>query len=107
MKPVVLKTFDNYFQANIFLSKLQAAGVPCRLLDENFVTTIPFLSNMIGGIKLVVHQDDVEKAKELLEQFEKTPEEKLHCPKCGSENYVELTQPASSDSKSIVLYIIS
>ena len=54
----IVKTFDNYFNANIILTKLQAAGIECYLQDEFTVTIDPILSNAIGGIKLVVKKED-------------------------------------------------
>ena len=58
MKLVTLRSFDNYFTANITLTKLHADGIECYLKDENTVTIDPMLSNAIGGIKLVVKNED-------------------------------------------------
>ncbi len=58
MNMVTLRTFDNYFLANITLTRLQNAGINCFLKDEHTVTMDPILSNAIGGIKLVVKEED-------------------------------------------------
>ncbi|MEO7444006.1 MAG: hypothetical protein ABIT96_10005 [Ferruginibacter sp.] len=79
---MVLKTFDNYFSANITLTRLQDAGVKCFLRDEFTVTIDPILSNAIGGIKLEVHEQDVALAEVLLHKFEKEYLEMAICPKC-------------------------
>ena len=38
MQTTVLKTFDNYFSANIMLARLQDVGINCFLKDE-FITS--------------------------------------------------------------------
>ncbi len=69
MKFITLQTFDNYFYANIALTKLQHAGLECYLKDKYTVTIDPLLSNAIGGIKLAVVDEDVERASTILNQF--------------------------------------
>ena len=54
MDLITVRTFQNYFSAQILLTKLRSAGVECYLKDEFTVTMAPFLSNGLGGIKLVV-----------------------------------------------------
>jgi hypothetical protein len=64
----------------------------CFLYDENMVRVDWLWSNMLGGLKLVVRQNDVEDAERVLSG---TPNEKFdvdgvgeyeqeRCPKCGS-----------------------
>jgi len=89
MKTVTVKTFDNYFSANIVLGRLQESGVPCYLKDEYTVTIDPILSNAIGGIKLVVNESDATEATRLLDLFEKDFLKTAICPKCGG-NHIEL-----------------
>lgn len=48
MQPVIIRTFDNYFSANIILTRLQDSGIRCFLKDEYTVTIDPILSNAIG-----------------------------------------------------------
>jgi len=84
MNFVELRSFDNYIPANIIQGRLEAEGVFCYLADANTSTIIPFLSNSIGGIKLMVSDDDVEKAKSLLSEFDSAYTQSLACPQCGS-----------------------
>ena len=77
---ITLRSFDNYFLANITLTKLQDAGVECYLKDENTVTIDPILSNAIGGIKLVVKEQDAAEARELLQQFDEEYLKSVKCP---------------------------
>ena len=84
---VTIQTFDNYFTANIQLTRLRAAGVECYLKDEYTVTIDPMLSNAIGGIKLVVRKSDESKVMAILHELNSSPVN-VHCPQCGSERFV-------------------
>ncbi|MET0636332.1 MAG: DUF2007 domain-containing protein [Chitinophagaceae bacterium] len=66
MKFVLLASFDNYIDANIALGKLKDAYINCHLQDDHSVTLNPFLSNAIGGIKLMVAESQAGRASELL-----------------------------------------
>ncbi|MDB5202168.1 MAG: hypothetical protein JWQ27_1577 [Ferruginibacter sp.] len=83
METVILKTFDNYFTANIILTRLQNAGINCYLKDEYTVTIDPILSNAIGGIKLAVDVYDAQQAQLLLNEFEEDYRKAAVCPKCN------------------------
>ena len=90
MDLVIVKTFDNYFTANIWLTRLTNAGIEARLLDENVVTTIPFLSNIVGGIKLVVNKADEATAREMLQSMEEEIRAAVKCPKCGTAGFEQV-----------------
>lgn len=83
MQTVVLKRFDHYFPAHILSTKLRDAGVESYLFDENSVTIGPFLSNALGGIKLVVNERDEVRARNLISEFEEDYRKSAVCPKCG------------------------
>jgi predicted RNA-binding Zn-ribbon protein involved in translation (DUF1610 family) len=84
MDLITIRTFQNYFSAHILLTKLRHAGLECYLKDEFTVTVDPFLSNAVGGIKLVVKKKDEQEAWELLQQFDEEYMKSAVCPKCGS-----------------------
>ncbi|MFZ4059201.1 MAG: hypothetical protein ACOYKE_13750 [Ferruginibacter sp.] len=90
---VILKTFDNYFTANICLTKLHAAGVEAYLRDEYTVTMDPILTNAIGGIKLVAKNEDEAAAKILLEQFDETYRKNATCPQCSANAFSYIAKP--------------
>jgi hypothetical protein len=92
---LVLKTFDNYFSANIILTRLQDAGVHCYLKDEYTVTIDPILSNAIGGIKLDVDERDVALATKLLAEFEEEFIRSAVCTQCGK-NEINLVHKAGA-----------
>lgn len=91
----ILKTFDNYFTANIWRGKFEAEGIHCFLKDEHSVTIDPILTNAIGGIKLMVDDMDYEKAMDMLKVFEKDYSDQLKCPDCGHLGLVYHARPVS------------
>lgn len=92
MNLVTIQTFDNYFNANIQLTRLRAAGVECYLKDEYTVTIDPLLSNAIGGIKLVVRKSDEHTVRRLLREMNATSEKKLLCPQCASSKFISVPE---------------
>ena len=66
MKFVLLCSFDNYIPAHIALGRLKEEYINCYLQDEYSVTIDPFLSNAMGGIKLMVVETQAERAWEIL-----------------------------------------
>jgi ribosomal protein S27AE len=97
MSLVTVKTFDNYFIANIILTKLHAEGVECYLKDEYTVTIDPVLSNAIGGIKLVVKKEDEATTVQLLKQYDDEYMKSATCPKCGSNSFVYITRAGATN----------
>ncbi|MEP7233075.1 MAG: hypothetical protein ABI691_22635 [Ginsengibacter sp.] len=94
MELVVVRTFSNYFSANILLTKLRDAGVQCYLKDEYTVTMDPLLTNAVGGIKLVINKDDANEVIALMKQFDEEYRRNAVCPKCGSHD-IELVPKRS------------
>ncbi len=103
MNIITIRSFDNYFLANITLTKLQDAGMECYLKDENTVTIDPILSNAIGGIKLVVKDEDAVEAKQLLQQFDEEYLKSVKCPKCGATDITLATKPGASNYLTAIL----
>jgi len=48
------------------MGRLKEEFINCYLQDENTVTIDPLLSNAIGGIKLMVAEQQAERAMEIL-----------------------------------------
>jgi Putative prokaryotic signal transducing protein len=103
--PAMLRRFRDLPEASIAKSILDSAGIESYLADDNLVRMDWFYSNLIGGIKLFVQQQDVEEANNLLnqgvpEKFDvDTPGEyeQPRCPKCQSfeVSFDGLDKPAS------------
>ena len=103
----VLRTFDNYFNANIILTRLQDAGIQCFLKDEYTVGIDPILSNAIGGIKLTVRKEDAFQAENLLRKFEKEYLYSVACPRCHSNNIILVPFTKKERPKDIMTWLRS
>ncbi len=97
METVVIRTFDNYFSANILLTRLRHSGIECYLKDEYTVTIDPLLSNAIGGIKLIVNKAIEKEARKMLQAFDNDYKNRISCPQCGS-NEVLLVPRQSAEN---------
>ncbi|MDQ6761917.1 MAG: hypothetical protein M3015_04720 [Bacteroidota bacterium] len=84
MELVTIRTFNNYFSANILLTKLRDAGFQCYLKDEHTVTMDPLLTNAVGGIKLVIKREDEQEVVSVMQHFDEQYRQSAVCPKCGS-----------------------
>jgi hypothetical protein len=76
-----IATFGDGIGAHLARGRLQEAGIPVFLVNENTVWAAPHLINAIGGIKLQVADENVDKARTLLAEenaivsdFEETDE---------------------------------
>ena len=95
MNFVQVRSYDNYISANLVLQRLEEEGIRAWLKDENTVTIDPILSNAIGGIKLMILEEQAQRALELLENFEKEYKQAVKCPKCGSNNVHFVTEASN------------
>jgi hypothetical protein len=84
MDYIELRSFDNYIEANIIMNMLQSQSIVCHLKDEHIITIDPFLSPAIGGMKLMVHHSQLERAWELMDQAEAQYLRSRSCPICKS-----------------------
>ncbi len=102
---VTLRKYLNVQEAWLAKSVLDSAGIECRLGDENTIRMDWFWSNLLGGVKLWVREEDAEQAASLLDQ--ERPEafdvegvgeyEQPRCPNCGSMDitFEGLNKPAA------------
>jgi hypothetical protein len=74
MKHVCIRIFDDYMSAHIILGRLQNESIVCYLNDEITHTIGPFLSTPMGGIKLMVAEQQTERALSIIDQLDKVPE---------------------------------
>lgn len=84
--------FRDMPQALLAKSVLESAGIECLLADANIIRTDWLWSNLVGGVKLRVLEEDLDEALRILDQ---NPEERAspsdgedfqppHCPRCHS-----------------------
>src|SRR2546425_2892123 len=89
---VPIRHFRDLPEALLAKGSLESAGIECFLTDDNMVRMDWFISNLLGGIKLAVNQEDAEAATAFLD--EPMPEtldvegvgeyEQPRCPECHS-----------------------
>ena len=85
-------------EAHLARLKLESEGIECFLSDENIVTTYWLYANAVGGVKLLVREQDAPRAAELLRQgapavvaIANADGQPLYdgqdrCPRCGSDD---------------------
>ena len=98
---VFLESFYEPIAANLARTRLEAAGIPCFLSNENLVGLMPLYSPITGGVRLHVRLHDAEAALELLQSvpvplattpdlasFDAAAPDPVapRCPLCGSSN---------------------
>jgi hypothetical protein len=100
---VTIRKFRDLPEALLAKGSLDSAGIESSLGDDNMVRLDWFISNLLGGIKLLVDAQDAEAANEILsqpipERFEVEGAEEYqqpHCPQCHSldVSFEELYKP--------------
>ena len=102
---VVIRRFRDIPDALLAKGRLESAGVECFLADENMVRLDWFISNLLGGVKLLVDREQFTEAARILN--EPIPREldvegvgeyvQPRCPQCGSLDvaYGELNKKVS------------
>ncbi len=108
MSYTLLNTYDNYIDANLHLMQLQEEGINCWLKDEHTVTIDPILTNAIGGIKLMVHETQSERAADLLRSIINKAKANKACPHCGSLNveYIVSNRKPSNIFSAIFTFLL-
>jgi hypothetical protein len=112
----VLKTVASFrepYEAQLVRGKLEAEGIPAIVQDEHLVQMNWTYSQAIGGVKVQVPEEALERARQILvegqgvefgttEDSVEEPDEEDICPKCGSSS----TFPRPYSLSSIALSII-
>lgn len=85
---VVVGTYSWILDAEGARIALHAEGIESELENENVASTHAFLATAVGGINLLVAEEDFEKAAEVLKsrEIEAAEARKNQCPRCESMN---------------------
>ena len=97
---IVLDSYYEPLAAHLARTKLEAAGIPCFLTNENLVSLNRMYSPVAGGVRLHVYQRDATQAAEVLREppvmqavpgglaapAATTAVPGAPCPRCGSED---------------------
>jgi hypothetical protein len=77
---VTVGTFGTGAEAHLFCARLEAAGIPAVVLDEFGTTLYAGMLGITSGIKVMVHEKDLERAlaqaRQLLEEAQGDPKTK-------------------------------
>jgi hypothetical protein len=65
-----LATFDTPIEAQLLVSRLAVSGITGRVRDEQVLSANLFASHSFGGVKVEVAEEDYEKARSVLTQYE-------------------------------------
>ena len=65
----LLRRFQYSSEAIIYQGKLESQGIEVFLRDNHTIDTNPLYSNAVGGVKLYVRSEDVERANQILEEI--------------------------------------
>lgn len=84
----VLALFQFSTEAHITKSKLDSEGLQTMLMDEKTIDSDPLISNAIGGVKLLIYQNDFDKALEIYDEIRVYQKDKngndIFCGNCNS-----------------------
>ena len=84
--------------AHLLLSRLESEDIECWLQDENTVTINPIWTNAVGGIKLMVKQDDFARASDIFREAENTRKQAIECPNCKGHNVELVSTPRKASN---------
>ncbi len=104
MKIRKLAAYIEPIEAHIVKAMLEDNGIHCFVKDEYMVNMNWLYSNAVGGVKVMVGDDDYEKALELIAANDKENsaidnsalnnnsnqelDSDFNCPECGSDNII-------------------
>ncbi|WP_430388071.1 putative signal transducing protein [Dyella sp. 20L07] len=64
-----LARFINPLEAQVLCARLDAEGIPAVASDVNLIQANPFLTQAVGGVRVLVREVDFSRASEVLEAF--------------------------------------
>jgi predicted RNA-binding Zn-ribbon protein involved in translation (DUF1610 family) len=87
MKTTLLTACHNAAEAHLIKGKLLNAGIDCFLTNENMTTLAPHHNQYLNaGVRIMVKEEDLNKARELIKE-KLEPVSEIHaCPNCGSKD---------------------
>ncbi len=84
----ILAVFEYSTEAQVIKSKLDSEGFKTMLMDEKTIDTDPLLSQAIGGVKLLVHNEDLQSASKIYNEIRTYEKDSngndINCPNCNS-----------------------
>ena len=81
---VVIRAFSFPSEAEIARGRLEAEDIPAVVMQGEITDMNWLFSNMVGGAKLCVREQDVQRALDVLDWNADAPHPDTRCPWCGS-----------------------
>lgn len=85
---LILAVYEYSTEAYVTKSKLDSEGIVTMLMDEKTIDSDPLISNAIGGVKLLVHKNDFDRALRIYNEIRTYLKDKngndIFCPNCNS-----------------------
>lgn len=83
-----LAVFEYSTEAQLIKSKLESENIRTMLMDEKTIDSDPLISQAIGGVKLLVHNDDLDNAIVIYNRVREYVKDEygndMICPNCSS-----------------------
>ncbi|WP_370477149.1 DUF2007 domain-containing protein [Tamlana flava] len=102
----ILAVYEFSTEAQLTKLKLESENIRTMLADEKTIDADPLISQAIGGVKLLVHNCDLERATEIYNDIRLYRKDKdnndIHCPNCHSTKI--LTAPPSNTNIFYMLF---
>lgn len=84
----ILAIFEYSTEAHLVKSKLDTEHIRTMLMDEKTIDSDPLISQAIGGVKLLVKNEDLEKASKIYNEIRTYQKDAfgndIHCPNCNA-----------------------
>lgn len=84
----ILAVFEYSTEAQVIKAKLDSEQIKTLLMDEKTIDSDPLLSQAIGGVKLLVHNNDLKKASNIYNNIRVYEKDKhgnaINCPNCNT-----------------------
>jgi Putative prokaryotic signal transducing protein len=102
-----IATFSKPEEAHLFRTRLEAAGIPAYVQDENLIQLDWLYSNAIGGVRVQIADKDLDAVREFLASDLPQPAPDaldVICPKCGSQETAPDELPRRISFLSLLLF---
>ena len=85
MKRIRLLSANTVTEAHLIKGRLNNEGIECFLTNQHIATLFPHYNHIEGGgVQIMVHENDVEVARKIVQDKLEPSMEKIICPHCGS-----------------------
>jgi len=93
-----IATAGQPLESDAIQMKLESEGIESFTEGEMTIAVDPLLSNAIGGIRILVAEEDEEQARDVVERYRQEERESLElraktCPECGGQNGQPIRRP--------------